>query len=207
MSALQIIDCEQNSPEWLAARCGVVTASEFDSVLAKGRGGTDSKTRRTYMLKLAGEILTGQPAEGYGNAHMQRGHDLEPEARDLFALTTGLEPVRVGFMRRGPVGCSPDSLLGDTGLLEVKTKLPHLQLETLLADQLPPEHRAQVQGQLWVSGREWVDFVSYWPRLPIFIKRVHRDESYIAALKVACDDFLAELHETLARIAPERKAA
>jgi hypothetical protein len=190
---LQIIDCEQGSAEWFAARAGIPTASEFATVVAKGRGGADSKTRRAYMMKLIGERLTGQPMESYSNVHMERGKVMEDEARDLYAMLRDCEPQRVGFMRRGEAGASPDALIGTDGLLEIKTKAPHLQIETLLANRLPPDHIAQVQGQLWISGREWVDFVSYWPGLPLFVTRVPRDEQYIATLKVEVADFLAEM--------------
>lgn len=191
---LEIFDCEQGSPEWFDARRAVVTASEFATVLAKGRGGAESQTRRKYLMTLAGEAITGEVADKWeGNRHTERGKLLEPEARDAYALITGADPVQVGFMRRGGAGASPDSLVGSDGLLEIKTKLPHLQLECLEADRLPPDHVAQVQGQLWISGRQWCDFVSYWPGLPIFIKRVERDEAYIAALSVAVNDFIAEL--------------
>ena len=208
MSALQIIDCEQNSPEWHQARAGIVTASEFDSVMAKGRGGEQSKTRRTYMLKLAGERLTGQVSSLWaGNAHTERGHAMEPDARRLYAFARDAMPLPVGFMKRGNVGASPDSLIGDDGLLEIKTKLPHLQLDLLLADEVPSEHMAQLQGQLWVSGRGFVDFVSYWPGLPLFVKRVERDEGYIANLASAVAAFEAELQALVARFSSMQEAA
>lgn len=200
MDTLEIIPCEQGSPEWHEARAGIVTASELDNVLANGRGGAPSKTRRTYMLKLAGEILTGQVGQLWaGNEHTERGHALEPEARALYAFQTDADPKLVGFMRRGRAGASPDSLLGDDGLLEIKTKLPHLQLAVLLADEVPSEHIPQLQGQLWVSGRKWVDFVSYWPGLPLFIKRVYRDEQYIEQLARAVAEFNNELDVIVAR--------
>lgn len=197
---LQIIDCEQGTPAWLQARLGIPTASEFATLLAKGRAGGESATRRTYMLKLIGERLTGEPMWTYSNEHMERGKAMEDEARDLYAMLRDVEPQRVGFLRRGDVGCSPDSLIGDDGLLEIKTKLPHLHLAVLLSNELPPEHKAQVQGQLLVSGRGWVDFMSYWPALPPVIVRVPRDEPYIASLKIAAEDFLAELEQTIVRV-------
>lgn len=204
---LEIFDCEQGTPEWLAARMGIPTASEFDTVMARGKGGGESKTRRTYLLKLIGERLTGQPMYSYSNEHMERGKEMEAEARNLYAMLTELEPQRVGFMRRGDAGCSPDSVIGKDGLLEIKTKLAHLQLDCLLYDELPAEHKAQCQGQLWVSGREWVDFVSYWPGLPLFAKRVFRDETYIARIKVEVDSFLSEMHELIERVQQYRRAA
>lgn len=193
---VEIIDCEQGSPEWFQARLGLPTASEFSSVMAKGQG----KTRRAYMLRLIGERITGEPAETYQNAHMERGKIMEEEARNAYAFMQDVDPMRVGFIRNGNVGCSPDSMIGDSGLVEIKTKLPHLQIEVLLADRLPPEHVAQVQGQLWVAEREWCDFVSYWPRLPLFVKRVHRDEAVIAEIKREVEEFSTELRKLEDRI-------
>lgn len=204
---LQIYNCEQGTPEWFEARAGIPTASEFDTVMAKGRGGGDSKTRRTYMLKLIGERLTREPMENYSNAHMERGKVMEAEARDLYQMIAELECQQVGFLRRGDAGCSPDSLVGNDGMLEIKTKLPHLQLDCILYDELPSEHRAQCQGQLWIAEREWVDFVSYWPGLPLFAKRVFRDEDYIKRLAEAVRAFNAEMEETIAKVQKYRRAA
>lgn len=193
--ALQIFDCAQGSPEWFAARLGIPTASCFSQILAKGEG----KTRRAYLLKLAGEAITGELSDSFGNAHTERGHAMEPEARNLYAFDRDVEPRIVGFMRRGRVGASPDSLIGDDGLLEIKTKLPHLQLDVLDKGKLPSEHVAQVQGQLWISGRDYCDFVSYWPKLPLFCVRVERDEKYIETLSQAVADFLGELDTYIQR--------
>ncbi len=203
---VQIFDCEQGADEWKAARLGIPTASEFATVMAKGKSGGDSKTRRTYMLKLIGERLTGEPMWSYQNEHMERGKLMEDEARDLYAMLKDCEPQRVGFIRRGEAGASPDSLVGSGGLLEIKTKLPHLHIDAILAGQLPAEHKAQCQGQLWISGREWLDFVSYWPGLAPFVVRVDRDEPYIAGIRSAVDEFLEELAETMARVEQYRVA-
>lgn len=190
---MQIIDCAQNSEEWLRARMGIPTASAFSDVLAKGEG----KTRRTYMLKLAGEIITGEPMENFTSAHTERGHAMEDEARDLYVFQTGADLQRVGFIRNGRMGCSPDSLIGEKGGVEIKTKLPHLLAEVLLKDELPAEHKAQVQGTLWVTNREWWDIAIYWPRMPLFVKRVHRDDAYIAKLSEAVCAFNAELDQVV----------
>lgn len=175
---ITIYHCEQGSAEWFAVRLGLPTASEFGPVMAKGEG----KTRRTYMMKLLAERVTGDPTETYKNAHIVRGNEMEPDARRYYALMTDTEPEQIGFIRNDRAGASPDSLIGDSGLLEIKTKLPYLQLEVVLAEKVPPEHIPQIQGQLWVSEREWCDLVVYWPRCPPFIKRVHRDEKYIKNL-------------------------
>jgi hypothetical protein len=199
---IQIIDCEQNSPEWFAARLGIPTASMFATIMAKGRDGGASKTRRDYLLKLAGEIITGEPMESYSNVHMERGKMQEDEARDLYAFMQDVEPQRVGFVRNGSRGCSPDSLIGDKRGLEIKTALPHIQIERLLKGELPAEHKAQVQGNLWLCERESWDFVSYCPKLPLLTVPVRRDDGYIANLAGAVDAFneeLAVLVETISR--------
>lgn len=206
---IQIHNCEQGSPEWHAVRLGIPTASAFADVLAEGRGGNPSKTRRTYMMKLIGETFTGEPAYQHNNDHTDRGHTMEDEARQLYVFARDTEIERVGFIRREwgeslgahyAAGCSPDALVTDKdgrpGLLEIKTKLAHLQCEALLDKKLPSEHVAQVQGQLWISGREWCDFVSYWPKLPPLIVRVHRDDVYIERLKRGVEIFCNEM-ETL----------
>lgn len=197
---IQIIECEQGSTEWLAARAGIPTASMFATVMASGKAGADSKTRATYMRKLAGEILTGQPMENYSNAHMERGHVMEGEARDLYAFMTDEEPELVGFIRNGQKGASPDSLVGANGALEIKSKLPHILIEVLLSGDVPPEHKAQCQGQLWVAEREWIDFVAYWPGLPLFVKRMTRDEPYIATMSKAVDLFNDQLADMVEQV-------
>lgn len=197
---MRILDMPQSSPEWFAARLGMPTASMFATVMAKGKNGGESLTRKTYLLKLAGEIITGDPMDSYSNAHMERGKAMEDEARKLYAFMTDAEPQRVGFIVNGPKGCSPDSLLGDKGVLEVKTKLAHLTIECLLKDEFPAEHKAQCQGALWVSEREWIDIAVYWPKLPLFVKRAHRDDLYIRQIADAVDQFNAELAETVERI-------
>jgi hypothetical protein len=192
---LEIFDCEQGSPDWHACRRGIPTASRFSDVLAKGQG----ITRRKYLLTLAGEAITGECAESFTNMHMERGHAMEADARNLYAFAHDVEPDLVGFMRRGRAGCSPDSLIGDGGILEIKSKLPHLQLDVLEKGKLPSEHVAQVQGQMWIAGRDWCDFVSYWPRLPLFCVRVERDDKYITTLSQAVADFVGELDTYIER--------
>jgi hypothetical protein len=197
---MQIFTCDQGSEEWVKARLGIPTASEFHTVMAKGKDGGDSKMRRTYMLKLVGEILTGEQMDGYSNHHMERGKAMEEEARDLYAFMTDTSPECVGFIRNGDKGCSPDSLVGDKGLVEIKTKLPHLQVDCLLGGRVPPDHKAQCQGALWVAEREWIDFVSYWPGLPLFVIRETRDEEYIGKLASAVDSFNDELAQMVDRV-------
>lgn len=191
-----ISDCDQNSLDWYKLRCGIPTASMFSAILAKGEG----KTRRSYLNKLAAEIITGEPLEMFTSAAMERGHVMEPDARNLYAFVADIEPQRVGFVRNGPKGCSPDSLLGQDGILEIKTQRGDLLIDTLLKDEFPREHIAQCQGALWVTERAWLDIAVYWPGLPLFIKRATRDEKYIATLTSEVDRFVDELNETVEKI-------
>lgn len=205
MSGLQIFDCEQNSPEWYAARLGIPTASAFATVMAKGKDGGASVTRKKYLYRLAGEIITGEPEETYSNAAMERGHAMEGEAREFYGFVHDAPLQRVGFVRRGNYGCSPDSLVGDDGVLEIKTALPSILVGYILADKFPVEHMAQCQGALYVTGRKWLDIVIYYPKMrPFFVKRIERDETYIALMLDALADFTAELSVVVERL---RKAA
>lgn len=197
---MHIVECEQNTPEWQAARLGLPTASEFAKLIGIKKDAKDKLTRATYMRRLAAEIITGEPAESFTNVHTERGHMLEPEARDLYALMHDVEPQRVGFIRNGRMGCSPDSLIGDDGILEIKTLLPELQVEAIERGEFPSKHVAQCQGALLVTGRRWIDIALYCPRLPLFVKRAYRDEKFIAELDNAVCDFNAELDLLVARI-------
>jgi len=194
---MQIIECVQGEPEWLAARAGIPTASEFHTVMAVGKNGGKSLTRVAYLNKLAGEILTGEPMENYVSPAMERGSLMEDEARDLYAFQNGVEPQRVGFVRNGEKGASPDSLIGDKGGLEIKSAAAHIQVARLLDGGLPSEHKAQVQGNLWVCEREFWDFCSYSPKLPLLQVRVYRDEPYIAKIAREVDLFNIELQQTV----------
>lgn len=197
---IQIFTCDQNTPEWFAARAGIPTASEFHTVMASGRSGGESKTRKTYLYKLAGELITGESTEGYTNAHMERGHVMEEDARRKYSFIADAEVQSVGFLRNGDKGASPDGLIGDRGMFEAKSKLPHMLIDCLMRDDFPPEHKAQCQGALWVAEREWIDIVVYWPKLPLFVKRAYRDETYIASIATAVKAFNEELAEIVEKI-------
>lgn len=194
--AVEIIDCEQGTPAWHEARRGIVTASNFSKILAKGEG----KVRATYMRTLAGEIITGAAHEGYKSQSMERGNAMEAEARRFYSLMSDSDPEQVGFIRNGKVGYSPDSLVGASGLLEIKTQQPDLLIETIERDSFPSVHVAQCQGGLWVAEREWIDLVVYWPKMPPFTKRLYRDEAYIRALATAVGIFNVELHEMVEKV-------
>ena len=192
--SVRIIDVPQNSLEWLHARLGIPTASCFGLVVAPGRADQPSKQRQTYMLTLLGERLTGELSEQASSPNFDRGHRMEIDAANDYEFRQRVTTETIGFMRRGNVGCSPDRLItGTRGLVEIKSKKANLQLAAILADELPAEHKAQVQGGLLVSGYEYCDFVSYWPGLPLFVKRVYRDEAYIDWLRDELDAFNEEL--------------
>ncbi|ARS53544.1 lambda exonuclease family protein [Kushneria konosiri] len=193
---MQILNCEQGTPEWHAARLGIVTMSELKLLLVKGKGPDGfGAGALSYMHQLIGERITGESADAFsGNTHTQRGHALEPMARELYSEATGNTQLeQVGIILNYGAGYSPDSLVGSDGLIEVKTKLPKYQIELLIADELPPEHMAQCQGGLWVSEREWIDFVSYWPGMPLFVKRAYRDEVMIRTIAERVEAFYEEL--------------
>jgi hypothetical protein len=197
---IQIHSCEQGSPEWFAIRAGMPTASEFETIIKTRKDGKPSDMRRTYLLQLAGEVLTGEPPEGFYSLYTERGKLLEPEARDLYAMLSDTDPQQVGFITNGPKGCSPDSLVGTDGMLEIKTKKPAFLIDAIMKDAFLEDHKAQCQGALWVAEREWIDLCVYWPGLPPIIKRAYRDEEYIAALSVAVEAFNAELAEIVAAV-------
>lgn len=187
----------QGSGEWRAARCGVVTASNFRAVLTGGQG----RTRETYLMRLTQELLTGQVAEpSFYSEAMSRGVDLEPHARKAYERHTGLAVREVGLVwldesRR--VAASPDGLIEEEGGLEIKCPLPRTHEKYLYAGTLPATYVAQVQGNLWVTGRKWWDFVSFAPEFPernrLMVCRVHRDEAYIDALSTQVSRFLNDL--------------
>jgi len=192
---------EQGSEEWLAIRCGIVTASNFSKVMAKGGG----KTRLSYMYQLAAEQLTGQPVETYSNAAMDWGNECEPQARSSYEFRENADVEQVTFIRGiSDVGCSPDGLVGSAGMLEVKCPKTTTQIERYLKGDLPSTYKAQVQGQMWVAEREWCDFVSFDPRIngpsSYFKTRVERDDKYISELEIEVDNFLNDLNEILEKL-------
>jgi hypothetical protein len=197
------IQCEQNSDAWFAARCGIPTASEFSTILATGKGGAESVTRRKYLYRLAGERLTGEPEESLQRAEFDRGHTMEPEAANWYEFTRDVELQTCGFFKSdecGGMGCSPDRLIGDNGLLEIKTNKPSVLINLLWKDQFPPEHIAQTQGALLVTGRDWIDICCFWPRIPALVKRAYPDRPYQARLRSEITRFNDELSALIEKL-------
>jgi len=193
----EILDVEQGSPEWFEARLGIPTASKFSTVMARGKQGGESLTRRKYMLQLAGERLTKQPMESYKNDHMDRGTEQEPAALAQYEFDTELTVERVGFIRCGRTGCSPDGLIGKDGMVEFKSALADILIDIHLRKRYPPEHAAQCQGNLWVAQRKWIDIVVFCPGLPSYVERITRDEVYINDIAGAVGTFNRELDDVV----------
>jgi len=189
---MRIIDCEQGTKEWLMARLGIPTASGFDKIVTLKA--EKSKQRDKYLYKLVGEKIINTPSESYTNDIMQRGKDLESEARLAYEFITGNEVKQVGFCISddGKYGCSPDGLIGDDGLLEIKCPSLAVHVEYLLKNTLPSDYFQQVQGQLLVTGRKWVDFMSYYPGIRPLITRVYPDKAFLSLfareLGLLCDE-------------------
>lgn len=199
---MQIIrGIEQGSEEWHNLRSGTITGSMFSAVLSKGAG----KTRKAYMYSLAAEVLTGEVADSFSNEYMEWGTKTEPQARAMYKLRTGSSLESVAFIKGVEgVGVSPDDLVNENGLLEIKCPKTTTQIETYMSGKMPTKHKAQVQGQLWVSEREWCDFVSFDPRIngvaSWLCVRVERDEEYINTLKSEVARFKAELDELVNKL-------
>lgn len=197
---------EQGSLEWLKLRAGKVTASRVADVIAKTKTGV-SASRAKYAGELIAERLTGSPAERYSNAAMAWGTEMEPEARSAYEYNRAAKVEQVAFVLHptiGDSGASPDGLVGDDGLVEIKCPETHTHIETLLGQAVPSKYVTQMQWQMACTGRAWCDFVSYDPRLPepmrFFCKRVMRDEVTIAELEREVVAFLNEVRGTVTRL-------
>lgn len=194
--AVEFFDCEQGSPEWFELRRGIPTASCFSHILAKGQG----KMRKGYLNRLAAEIVSGECLETYINGDMRRGQEREEEDRKGYAFDHDIEPVRIGFAKNGGIGCSPDALIGEDGVLELKSVRGDLLIDFLDRNEFPPEYKAQCQGNLFVLEREWIDLRCSWRGMPPFEIRMKRDENYISMLASEISLFLADLDATVERI-------
>lgn len=207
---MRIIDCEQHSPEWFAARLGVPTASEFGDIITP-KTGKLSASADGYIDRLIDEIVRPDAERGWGgNRHTERGTMREPEARELYAFMHENARVRTtGFILRddGRAGCSPDSLVDHDGGLEIKCPDGPTHISYLRAGTLPDKYKPQVHGSLVITGRSWWDFMSHCPGYRPLIVRVTPDD-YTAKLAACLAEFLDRLEEAKARIIePQRSAA
>ena len=197
---------DQGSEEWFTIRIGKVTASRVADVIAKTKTGY-SATRDNYMAQLVCERLTGQKGESFSNAAMQHGTDTEPLARAAYEALQDVLVDEVGFVPHPSIemaGASPDGLVGDDGLLEIKCPNTATHIETLLSQGVPGKYNTQMQFQMACTGRQWCDFVSFDNRLPaelqLFVKRVPRDEVFIRLIEAEIVQFLAELDDKINKL-------
>lgn len=209
MTFTQYDQLEQGSPEWLNARCGILTASVIGKMItAKTLKPASNDTSRAVARGLVAEMITGHVEPVYVNDDMWRGTLSEPIARGLYAEHyTDLPVVETGFMTRdddGPViGYSPDGLVGDEGLLEVKAPRQAKHFATILNGYPPLDNLAQLHCGMYVSGRKWVDFVSYNAGMPLFVKRVHQDPKWREAIIATARLFEANAAEQIALYAEQ----
>ena len=195
---------EQRTEEWFQARLGKVTASRVADVLSKIKSG-ESASRRNYKIQLVSERLTGEKQESYINQAMQDGIDREVFARDRYVQQFG-EVEEVGFVNHPTLeaGASPDGMVGDDGLLEIKCPMGTTHTETLMTQEVPSKYIPQIQFQLRCTGRKWCDFVSYNPMFPehlqVFVKRVEADEVYQMELDKEIEVFLLEVQTIIDRL-------
>jgi hypothetical protein len=191
---------EQGSAEWMAARVGIPTASQFDKIITPKTMQLSASSAK-YANQLIAEQLLGVPIEDFGSAFIQRGNFLEKRAVSYYELQRECDTQAVGFVLRDDrrSGASPDRLVGENGLLEIKCPSAPNHIEYLL-DKDGIGYKTQVQGQLWIAEREWSDTLSFNPDMPPALVRQYRDEKYIKALAAAVDQFLAFLDETKVKL-------
>jgi len=197
---MRIINCQQQTDEWYQARLGIPTASSFDKIImASGKASTQ---REKYLYKLAGEILSGKTEETFQTQAMARGCELEQEAREFYSFFTNNEIYQVGLCLHDELnaGASPDGLIDNNGLVEIKCPSMSVHVEYLAGGKLPSAYFQQVQGQLFITGRQWCDFISYYPGIKPFLIRVEPDTQFhdllAVELLIFCND-LVKLTEKL----------
>jgi putative phage-type endonuclease len=197
---------EQRTDEWFSARLGKVTASRVADVVAKTKSGY-SASRANYMAQLVVERMTNKQAESYSNAAMEWGTEQEPLARAAYEAEVDVLVQEVGMIDHPTVemsGASPDGLVGDDGLVEIKCPTTATHIDTLMGEQAPKKYYDQMQWQMACTGRKWCDFVSFDPRMPeglqLFVKRVERDDEYIAMLESEVATFLQEVSDKVNKL-------
>jgi hypothetical protein len=212
MTATEMLSLEQGSELWVAARCGLVTASRCADVIAMTKKG-ESAARRNYRSELIVEILTGVPYPRYVSQEMQWGIDQEPFARAAYEMQRDLLVETCGFVVHPDIarfGASPDGLVGDDGLIQIKCPNTATHLTWMLAGAVPIEHCPQMLAEMACTGRAWCDFVSYDPRLPshlqLFVRRYERDEAMIATLETEVVHFNAEIEQVLSALPKAQQA-
>ena len=191
-----IHNVEQNSDKWEKIRLGIPTASTFGQITTS-TGKASTQAGKCMNLLLA-EWMAGEPVESWrGNKWTERGHELESEARTYYEMINGVDVNQVGFITNDEetAGMSPDGLVGEDGGLEIKCPSPGIHVSYLLANKVPAIYIPQIQGSMWLSDRDWWDFMSYHPLIEKMVIRVHRDGKYISVLANAIDKFTDQMLE------------
>lgn len=193
-------DCLQHSDTWDKLRLGIPTSSMFDKIITPT--GKDSAQWKKYCHGLIAERLTKRRLDAYVSPYMERGTELEMDAMNEYELQSDVETFPIGFVTNdaGTIGCSPDRLVGENGLLELKCPAPQTQVGYLLGEELGTDYYPQLQGQLFVTEREWVDILAYHPEIRFVVKRMYRDEAYIAKMAVLLERATAYIDESMALI-------
>jgi putative phage-type endonuclease len=204
-----ICDNPQGSEEWLADRLGVPSASSFGKIITAT--GKPSTSAPTYMNQLLAEWLAGEPVDAWeGNQWTEIGNEREQQARDQYSFISDNEVEQVGFCLKDDrklVGMSPDGLVGDKGLVEIKSPKASTLVGYHLDNKLPNTYKPQVMGQLWVSEREWCDFFVYHPSIEPFMLRVERDDGYINDLEKQLNIFIEKMLDKREQLKPLKEAA
>lgn len=197
---MKIIQCDQGTDEWFEARRGIPSSSNFDKIITTK--GEPSKQAEKYMFRLAGEVVSKTTEETYKNSAMERGSELEAEARQLYQIINDVEVIQAGFCLSadGKCGCSPDGLIGEDGGLEIKCPNMATHVGYLIDNKLPTDYFQQVQGSLKVTGRKWWDFMSYYPSIKPLIIRVYPDQKFISSLNIEIDMFHDKLQTIIKQI-------
>lgn len=197
---------EQGTPDWHKLKCGKASASRIADIIRRTSNGV-SKSRERYLGELVAERLTGQPTQGFKSDDMAWGNDTEEHARNAYAFYANADLSAVAFVDHPTIpmsGASPDRLVGDAGLLEIKCPASHTHIATLLGAKIDPDYMTQMQWQMASTGRKWCDWASFDPRLPedmrLVVKRVERDAIRIAELEIAVRAFLREVDDTVAQL-------
>ena len=206
-------DIPQGSDEWFALRCGKVTASRIADVTAKTKTGYGAG-RANYMAQLIAERLTGQVADSFTNAAMQWGIETEPQARAAYEFYRDVEVDQITFADHHSIdmsGASPDGLVGDDGLLEVKCPNTATHIDYLISQKVPKKYIDQMQWQMDCIERDWCDFLSFDPRMPeelrLWVVRVERDDDYIKTLRQEVEKFNTELEQKIHKLTALSEAA
>lgn len=204
---MTVHDMEQRSEEWFAARLGKVTASRISDVIARTKSGWGAG-RKNYAAELVAERLTGAPAHKMlSTPEIRWGNETEPDARAAYEFYRGIEVVEVGFVDHPSLpmsGASPDGLVGDDGLIEIKCPNTSTHIDTLMGGSIPDKYLVQMLWQMACAGRQWCDFASFDPRMPedmrLHVIRVQRDDARIAELEKDVALFLGEVEQTVAEL-------